>query len=384
MISERLSNFGGLIPNKDIHHITSIISHELRTPLNAIMGFSELIQEESTNCEIKRFAKIIQDSGASLLNKIHSIIDYNILDLCNDIFIEEIDLKQFVYSLWDDFKDQIKDHNEVQFEVDYPGEVDDLTLFSDSKKIRYIISQLLSNSIKFTQSGKIIIGVKRTFEQDSCNDSVQIFVSDTGAGIPIDMGSIVYSPYHKVNESLNSQFEGLGLGLAICKKLSNLISAKLCLESSYKQTVFNLSLPVVSVVNNPEYNYCDNNTISKKSILIIDKEPDEVSEYPLPINRNYFKVYRISHVEILKNIYKSYMFADCVLLKSSCYNFNEIPFIVDLARVWNKSLIITETGNSVQNKSIEYDQNNLLFIETLNNEISINDILINKKRKINI
>lgn len=384
MISERLSNFGGIIPNTEIHHIISTISHELRTPLNAIMGFSELIQEEATNCEIKRFAKIIQDSGSSLLNKIHSIIDYNILDLCNDIYIEKIDLKQFIYSLWDDFKDQIEDHNEIQFEIDFPEENDDLIIYSDQKKIKNILSQILSNSIKFTQSGKIIIGVKRFFGQDSYNDSVQIYVSDTGAGIPTDMGSIVYSPYHKVNESLNSQFEGLGLGLAICKKMSNLISAKLCFESNNKQTVFNLSLPVVNVASNPEYYYCDNNTINKKTILIIDKETDALSEYPLPINRNYFKVYRISQVEILKNIYKSYMFADCVLLKYSCYNSNEIPFIVDLARVWNKSLIITEIGDSVQNKSIECDQNNLLFIETLNNEKSINDIVINTKRKINI
>lgn len=251
MISERLSNFGGLIPNKDIHHITSTISHELRTPLNAIMGFSELIQEESTNCEIKRFAKIIQDSGASLLNKIHSIIDYNILDLCNDIFIEEIDLKQFVYSLWDDFKDQIKDHNEVQFEVDYPEEVDDLTLFSDSKKIRYIISQLLSNSIKFTQSGKIIIGVKRTFEQDSCNDSVQIFVSDTGEGISVEKQNYIFKPFVHDEDVYIASHEGVGVGLAICQKLALKIGATINhIPNIGTGTKFLLSLPVSRLPNN--------------------------------------------------------------------------------------------------------------------------------------
>jgi len=205
------------------------MSHELRTPLNAIIGFSDIMKSElfgtMGNPRYTEYAQDINDSGAHLLSVIDDILD-----------ISKIEAGR--YSLEESFMN-LSDHLRWSIEMVRPRTVeknitvsltieDDLPLlYADTRAIRQIMLNLLSNASKFTpESGEIIVDARR-----DAAGTLRLSVCDNGIGIPPDKIQTVLEPFGQVDDSTARQHGGTGLGLSITKALVELHDGTFRLES---------------------------------------------------------------------------------------------------------------------------------------------------------
>lgn len=206
------------------------MSHEIRTPMNAIIGFSSLLSENFDNMEnLDFFSKIIEQRGNDLLNIIDDILDISKIESglslinvesfnINDLFVE---LGHF----YNDYKIRVNKHGIViQFQKQ-----DDQTVIivkTDKLKLKQVIINLVSNALKYTETGSIVCGYRLE------NNKLLFFVSDTGVGIPIDKHEFIFERFSRIPTVIsNSYVSGTGLGLSIVKGLVKLLGGNVWLES---------------------------------------------------------------------------------------------------------------------------------------------------------
>lgn len=204
------------------------MSHELRTPLNAVIGFSSLIKEESDINSIQEMNRYISENGYRLLKIIESIFDISMLETRNARVLKEtFSAADFFMSINQVTRAEIDKYDRSAIEVVYdPDPVyGDITFESDRLKLTQLITNLVNNALRYTDSGTIKYG----FRID--DDRVIFFVSDTGIGIASEMQGIIFDKFRQVDESHTRSHDGVGLGLAICKEISYLLNGKLWVES---------------------------------------------------------------------------------------------------------------------------------------------------------
>lgn len=250
----------------------SSMSHEIRTPLNAVIGSAQLLELEDLSTEGKDALRDLINSSNHLLE-----IGSGILNI-SQIESGKMELVEKQYSpieafdeLYNMVKGRIGD-KPIEFEKKYADDIPS-TLYGDKSKIKEIIINLLTNSIKFTEQGKILFEVKCINNKEKCN--LIISVSDTGCGIRKEMMDKLYEKFTRDEEVMNSTIEGVGLGLAITKNLVELMDGKITLNSIVGQgTTFIVSLPQKIVSSNSillEENKEVLASVDKKvSILIVD------------------------------------------------------------------------------------------------------------------
>jgi signal transduction histidine kinase len=205
------------------------MSHELRTPLNAIIGFSEVMRDELfgpvENRRYKDYLRDIHESGSHLLCLINDILDVAKAEAGKIELIEEaLDIGRIVESctrLVQERAHQAK----IRLAVDVPPDLP--LLWADQRKIRQIILNILSNSVKFTpEGGRITIAA--TAPVDS---GMILAVSDTGIGIAAQDIAKALSPFGQVDSSLSRKHDGTGLGLPLSKALAEAHGGTLAIES---------------------------------------------------------------------------------------------------------------------------------------------------------
>jgi signal transduction histidine kinase len=218
------------------------MSHDLRTPLNAILGFSDILSTETTQ---KLAAERFQKYG----EHIHGAAD-SLLSLVNDLLdLSRIEAGQFpihpeTFALRPPVKDTIEIFR-ASFEArDIALEFEDgpdVTLVSDRRAVSQILTNLLSNGLKYTEpTGRVSISIAASAPPTTA----LIRVSDTGRGIPPDELSYVFEPYFRGSADVAREINGTGLGLPICKRLAELISADIEIESRLSVgTTVSLLLP---------------------------------------------------------------------------------------------------------------------------------------------
>jgi signal transduction histidine kinase len=206
------------------------ISHELRTPLNAIIGFSEIIiANKNDPKQSSRYLDYINDihnSGSDLLSLINDILDYSKAS-ANKLTVNLVSLKidKIVHYCMRSVEPKAKE-NKIKLILDLPE--NSPVAKADSLRVRQALLNLISNAIKFTDSGG---SVKVSVKKISNGRKVEIRIIDTGRGmakedIPRAMGS-----FHQLDNTKNRHFEGTGLGLPLTKKLVELMKGKLKIES---------------------------------------------------------------------------------------------------------------------------------------------------------
>lgn len=216
------------------------MSHELRTPLTAIIGFSDVMLggiSGEFNEQNKKFLNNIANSGKHLLTLINNILDLSKIEAGK----MELDLEMF--SVSEVFSDAwavssalaLKKDISMQLEVD-PG----LSIYADRVRFKQIIYNLLSNAIKFTPKGGSI-----TFKAVRTGNSVRVSISDTGIGISEEDQQLLFQPFKQVDSSINRQYEGTGLGLALVRKFVELHEGMVRVESEPgKGSTFTFELPL--------------------------------------------------------------------------------------------------------------------------------------------
>jgi PAS domain S-box-containing protein len=207
------------------------ISHEIRTPLNAIIGFSDLLaMEMPQNRKITRYADYIRSSGLGLMQMVNDIIDYSLLESGQlTASLELCELPTLMEELAICFRDEISRQSKPITLTLHNPEVDEpVHIRTDPARLRQILWNLLQNAVNFTKKGDIQFGYSiNAFEQ------ISFFVRDTGIGIKEGDLSKVFDKFFTVNSPESNAAKGSGIGLALVKRLAELLGGTCAISSTH-------------------------------------------------------------------------------------------------------------------------------------------------------
>ncbi len=204
------------------------ISHDIRTPLNAIIGFTDLLKSEGVSeKERKIYIQTIESNSEKLLYLVNNIlnlsqIDSGVLKVNKSMF----GINEFLENVFQTYS-ILMSNGKVKLQLKNELEESNIVVNSDQNLLYQVLTNLLTNSIKFTEKGAITFGVEKV-------DSLRFFVIDTGIGIPKNKQSLVFDRFRQVEKGSKDAIKGVGLGLAICYEIMALLGGEIELESDGK------------------------------------------------------------------------------------------------------------------------------------------------------
>ncbi len=219
----------------------SNMSHEIRTPITAILGMNEMIQRETEDPAILEYSENIRKAGVSLLGIISDILDFSKIESGHmELVSERYELASAVIDLYNlvQFRAEAKGL-ELRFDID-PSLPSGLT--GDEIRIKQIITNLLTNAVKYTEKGSVVLEAK-CLEKTTDSVLIGISVTDTGSGIREDEIDRLFEPFDRLNLKKTRTIEGSGLGLAITRQILDMMDSTLEVESTYgKGSRFSFSI----------------------------------------------------------------------------------------------------------------------------------------------
>ncbi|MEJ8803306.1 PAS domain-containing hybrid sensor histidine kinase/response regulator [Pontibacter sp. H249] len=217
--------------NEAKSHFLSSMSHEIRTPLNGILGFSYLLQDTQLNPTQAQYVNLIKTSGSNLSKLLNDILDFHRIEQ-DRIAIEAIpfDIRQTVASHLEPYKYLAEDRS-ISFSYTIADEVPQVVI-GDPTRISQVLINLISNSVKFTEAGSISVHCQLNEISEAESTVILRFtVTDTGIGIPADKQAVIFDSFTQSDLSTTRKYGGFGLGLAISKKLVNLMQGDMGVTS---------------------------------------------------------------------------------------------------------------------------------------------------------
>jgi PAS domain S-box-containing protein len=219
------------------------ISHEVRTPMNAIIGFSDLIVDPSLSTEMRNeFIQTIVQSSNQLLSIITQIINIATIEAGQEKIYEKVfSLNLILKMLFDQFSPEAYKKNIImKYCTAIPDGVD--IIKTDETKLTQIISNLLSNALKFIKHGSIDYGYTVK------DKDLEFYIRDTGIGIPEEMHEKIFERFRQVESTLAREYEGSGLGLSITKAYVELLGGRMWLTSTLGEgSIFYFTIPYTKI-----------------------------------------------------------------------------------------------------------------------------------------
>lgn len=324
------------------HDFLANMSHEIRTPVNSILGICYLLQQDTLNEKQFDYIQLLQRSGENLLGLINDILDISKIES------GKIELVPVTFKLPDVVKDvhdllQYKaSEKKLSFEYHIVDELQK-PLKGDAHRLSQVILNIVSNALKFTDTGGVFIEAGILDSQDK-QTFVQLKITDTGIGISEDKLQKIFERYEQATATIKTQYGGTGLGLSISKKIVELMNGSLSVSSSInKGTIFTIEIPfenTIETITPKHIPEVDKSFLSGKCILIADDVDTNrllFKEILLSFNDR-IEIYEASNgLEVLERIRKHPV--DLVLMDLEMPEQNGIETIQKLRKELNSDYI---------------------------------------------
>lgn len=260
------------------------INHELRAPLVGIMGGANSVYEDAANPKLKEVGEILIKESARLNDSLKSILSLSSIETEQfNVSLEPINISKVIKNIYQQFLQKKKNK---PLELKFSDIIDDTYVIANNELLSEIIYNLIDNAIKYTEQGSV------TIYNEFTDDEYILSIRDTGIGIPVSSREIIFEPFRQA-DNLNGEKGGIGLGLTLSKKYTDVLGGKLWFKSEInKGTTFHLSLPLVKESEKPVKIKTPDilqptvivKEVAKKKLLIV--EDDEVN---LKITQMYLK-----------------------------------------------------------------------------------------------
>ena len=238
------------------------MSHEIRTPMNAIIGFTSLLEKSNLTTEQSDYLSAIKTSGENLLVIINDILDFSKID-AGKMSIEntQFDIDVTINNILNQFSPKIREKNLVlNTSLNFKR---NLNVIGDQVRLHQVVSNLISNAIKFTERGGINVSVNIKNETPKYH-VFEFIISDTGIGIPPDKVDTIFESFTQASPETTRKYGGTGLGLAIVKKLLELQNGSISLKSHLKVgTTFTFNIPYQKTIARELINKKENQILSE-------------------------------------------------------------------------------------------------------------------------
>ena len=346
------------------------MSHEIRTPINAVLGMNEMIYRESTEEPVKKYSEDIKVSANALLDIINDILDsskiesgkmelvpveYEVTNLFNDIYnmmyvkVKEKGLK-FVFDV------------DMEIPTKYCG---------DDLRIKQVLINLLTNAVKYTDVGKVILKV--TGERDGDDEILHFSVKDTGVGIRDEDIDRLFNSFERIDEKNHRNIEGTGLGMNIAMTLLKLMGSELKVESVYgkgSEFYFDIIQPIINDEPLKKYNervLTEENKSEKKHtgeliytapkarILVVDDNAINRNVFVSLLKRTKIKVFEAGGGEECLDILRKLEF-DMIFLDYMMPGMDGVETLhaIKEAGYCEKTPIIMLTANAIKGAKEEF------------------------------
>jgi len=321
------------------------LSHEIRTPMNGIVGFANLLKDSSlTNEKRENFIQVINSSSTQLLAIISDIVEISKIETRQvKVIKNRADIHHIIDNVFNNLSilAQKKEHVKLTSKKEIPAKV--YFINTDEVKLQQVLSNLVENSIKFTDAGQVNFGyyINKTNE-------IEFYVRDTGIGIGKENFSLIFDRFRKI-ENKDLQFKGgSGLGLAISKSYVELLGGRIWLESELgKGTTFYFTIPneTVEVLHtNPEKPVETTIDLSEVVLLIAEDDPANFYFINELLSKTSVKILHAWDGQEALEIFRSNNSIDLILMDIKMPKMNGNEATLEIRKVNKQIPIIAHTG----------------------------------------
>ena len=251
------------------------LSHEIRTPLNVILGMIELLRGRIQDPQNDHYFKSLDSASKHLASLVDNVLDFSKIDEDKNILaVRPVNLLDVVQDVANVFTEQAEEKG-IKLSV-ASSNLDEPIWLADQQRLRQILFNLVSNAIKYSDSGEVKLSIY------SKNEGVEFSVRDAGKGIPKELLAHIFNPYYQSPHQKLDQLSSTGLGLSICKKLAHQMGGDLNVESVVGVgSTFTIYLPLIKSdsVTQPNLSELDTHTVesipnlSGRKVLIAEDSP---------------------------------------------------------------------------------------------------------------